>query len=35
MDMRSDWISTARRMWLWPVMILLSLPIGDMSQTWS
>ena len=28
MDMRSDWISTARRMWLWPVMILLSLPIG-------
>jgi hypothetical protein len=25
---QGDWRSTARRMWLWPVAILLSLPIG-------
>jgi hypothetical protein len=25
---QDDWRSTARRMWLWPVAILLSLPIG-------
>jgi hypothetical protein len=25
---QSDWRGTARRMWLWPVAILLSLPIG-------
>jgi hypothetical protein len=25
---KGDWRSTARRMWLWPVAILLSLPIG-------
>jgi hypothetical protein len=25
---QGDWRSTARRMWLWPIAILLSLPIG-------
>ena len=25
---QDDWTSTARRMWLWPVAILLSVPIG-------
>jgi hypothetical protein len=27
---RSNWRKTARRMWLWPVAILLSLPIGGL-----
>jgi hypothetical protein len=30
MDMPSDWTSTARRMWLWPVAILVSFPIGGL-----
>jgi hypothetical protein len=28
MEAQGDWTSTARRMWLWPVMILVSLPIA-------
>jgi hypothetical protein len=28
MDRQGDWTSTARRMWLWPVAILVSFPIG-------
>ena len=28
MDTPGDWTSTARRMWLWPVVILVSFPIG-------
>jgi hypothetical protein len=28
LDTQSDWTSTARRMWLWPVAILVSFPIG-------
>ena len=28
MDMPGDWTSTARRMWLWPVAILVSFPVG-------
>ena len=28
MDMQSDWTTTARRMWLWPVSILVGFPIG-------
>src|SRR6266542_2478806 len=28
MDTPSDWMSTARRMWLWPVAILVGFPIG-------
>ena len=28
MDTQGDWLSTARRMWLWPVAILVSFPIG-------
>jgi len=28
MDTSGDWASTARRMWLWPVAILVSFPIG-------
>jgi hypothetical protein len=28
MDTQRDWTSTARRMWLWPVAILVSFPIG-------
>jgi hypothetical protein len=28
MDTQGDWTSTARRIWLWPVAILVSLPIG-------
>lgn len=28
MGMLGDWTSTARRMWLWPVAILVSFPIG-------
>jgi hypothetical protein len=28
MDTQGDWTSTARRMWLWPVAILLGFPIG-------
>jgi hypothetical protein len=30
MDTQGDWISTARRMWLWPVAILVSFPIGGL-----
>lgn len=30
METPSDWTSTARRMWLWPVAILVSLPIGGL-----
>ena len=28
MDAQGDWGSTARRMWLWPVAILIGFPIG-------
>jgi hypothetical protein len=28
MDMQGDWTSISRRMWLWPVAILLGFPIG-------
>jgi hypothetical protein len=28
MDTQGDWTSTARGIWLWPVAILLSFPIG-------
>jgi hypothetical protein len=28
MDAPGDWTSTARRMWLWPVAILVSFPVG-------
>jgi hypothetical protein len=28
MDASSDWPSTARRMWLWPVAVLVGFPIG-------
>lgn len=28
MDSAGDWRSTARQMWLWPVAILVSFPIG-------
>ncbi|CAN5645090.1 hypothetical protein BH24ACT26_BH24ACT26_10800 [soil metagenome] len=28
MDPRGDWTTTARRMWLWPVAILVGFPIG-------
>ena len=28
MDTPGDWISTTRRMWLWPIAILVSFPIG-------
>jgi hypothetical protein len=28
MDARSDWPSTARRLWLWPVAVLVGFPIG-------
>ena len=28
MDRQGDWTSTARRMWLWPLAILLGFPIG-------
>jgi len=28
MDTQGTWMSTARRMWLWPVAILVSFPIG-------
>jgi hypothetical protein len=28
MDTKGDWTNTARRMWLWPVAILVSFPIG-------
>ena len=28
MDTQRDWTTTARRMWLWPVAILLGFPIG-------
>ena len=28
MDTRGDWTGTARRMWLWPVAILVGFPIG-------
>jgi hypothetical protein len=30
MDTQSDWTSTARRIWLWPVAILISFPIGGL-----
>jgi len=30
MDTRGTWTSTARRMWLWPVAILVSFPIGGL-----
>lgn len=30
MDTPGDWMSTARRMWLWPVAILVSLPFGGL-----
>jgi hypothetical protein len=30
MDTQGDWTSTARRMWLWPVAILVSFPIGGL-----
>ena len=28
LDAKGDWTSTARRIWLWPVAILLGFPIG-------
>jgi hypothetical protein len=30
MDTRDDWTTTARRMWLWPVSILVGFPIGGL-----
>ena len=30
MDTRDDWASAARRMWLWPVAILVGFPIGGL-----
>jgi hypothetical protein len=30
MDAHGTWMSTARRMWLWPVAILVSFPIGGL-----
>jgi len=30
MDSQGDWTSTARRLWLWPVAILLGFPIGGL-----
>ena len=30
MDTQGDWTSTVRRMWLWPVAILLGFPIGGL-----
>jgi hypothetical protein len=30
MDRQGDWTSSARRMWLWPVAILLGFPIGGL-----
>ena len=30
MDMHGDWASAARRMWLWPVAILVGFPIGGL-----
>ena len=30
MDTQGDWTTTARRMWLWPVAILVSFPIGGL-----
>jgi hypothetical protein len=30
MDTQGDWTSTARRMWLWPVAILIGFPIGGL-----
>ena len=30
MDTQGDWTSTARRMWLWPVAILVGFPIGGL-----
>jgi hypothetical protein len=30
MNTQEDWTSTARRMWLWPVAILLGFPIGGL-----
>jgi Flp pilus assembly pilin Flp len=31
MDAQGDWGSTARRMWLWPVAILVGFPIGGLT----
>jgi len=28
METRADWMTTARRMWLWPVSILIGFPVG-------
>ena len=28
METQGDWMTTARRMWLWPVSILIGFPIG-------
>jgi hypothetical protein len=28
MEIQADWMTTARRMWLWPVSILIGFPIG-------
>ena len=30
MDTQDDWTTTARRMWLWPVSILIGFPIGGL-----
>jgi hypothetical protein len=30
MDTQDDWTTTARRMWLWPVAILIGFPIGGL-----
>jgi hypothetical protein len=30
MDTRGDWTTTARRMWLWPLSILIGFPIGGL-----
>jgi hypothetical protein len=30
MDTQGDWTTTARRMWLWPVSILIGFPIGGL-----
>lgn len=32
MDTSSDWMSTARRMWLWAVAILVDFPIGGVHR---
>ena len=30
MDAPGDWMTTARRLWLWPVSILIGFPIGGL-----